>query len=191
MLPSEVRRRFLDGGVDQATVDAILPPPEYDRTGSNKFLEKQLENEHARLARIYGFSYEGHYYGLAKPAIFLVHTEGQVITFKGGGYFSDGQIIGGFRSTMDKSGVAAREWEFSGNRPGAPDLRYWEYDKGDFSIRLDIETGPFEQILLEAMLRPEPTATSGATLRSGATLAGATLSGATLGIGGGDPRNRR
>ena len=25
----------------------------------------------------------------------------------------------------------------------------WEYDKGDFSLRLDVEAGPLEQILLD------------------------------------------
>ena len=32
-------------------------------------------------------------------------------------------------------------------------MRYWEYEKGDFSLRLDTEAGPFEQILLAAALR--------------------------------------
>jgi hypothetical protein len=62
---------------------------------------------------------------------------------------------------VDQSGVAAKNWEFSS------DVRAWEYDKGDFSMRLDIETGPFDQILLEAMLRPEASQTyaSGAEAR--------------------------
>src|SRR5262245_4888569 len=57
------------------------------RLGGNNFLEAQLIGtpqdpdpnnrlRKARLARIYGFSYEGHYYDLAKPAIFLVHGPG-------------------------------------------------------------------------------------------------------------------
>jgi hypothetical protein len=29
------------------------------------------------------------------------------------------------------------------------DIKAWSYDKGDFSIRLDIETGPLDKILLE------------------------------------------
>ncbi len=65
----------------------------------------------------------------------------------------------------------------------------WEYDKGDFSIRLDVETGPFEQILLEAALRGGTSAASGADLRS----SGADLrsSGADLRISGADLRNKR
>ena len=37
-------------------------------------------------------------------------------------------------------------WEFSA------DLVYWEYEKADFSMRFDVETGTLEQILLEAAL---------------------------------------
>ena len=33
------------------------------------------------------------------------------------------------------------------------DLIYWEYEKGDFSLRLDLDAGPFEQILLQMALR--------------------------------------
>src|SRR5260221_11112159 len=35
-----------------------------------------LFREGARLARIYGFSYEGRYYKLPSPQVFLVHGEG-------------------------------------------------------------------------------------------------------------------
>ncbi len=31
-------------------------------------------------------------------------------------------------------------------------MMVWIYDKGDFSIRMDVETGTFEQILLEVEL---------------------------------------
>ena len=46
------------------------------RKGHNNFLDKQLQGKDCKLARIYGFSYEGHYYDLAKPALFLVHGDG-------------------------------------------------------------------------------------------------------------------
>jgi hypothetical protein len=58
------------------------------------------------------------------------------------------------RTTTDVSGVIAREWEFSALDPNqVRDLRYWEYEKGDYSIRLDSEAGQFEQILLQMALR--------------------------------------
>jgi hypothetical protein len=148
--------------------------------GDNKFLQKQLEvsgKGSPNLARIYAFSFEGAYYQLPRPSIFLVH--------------GDGLPTGNWNnnSTVDESGVAGREWDFSGytphsKSPGPDDLYYWEYEKGDFSIRLDLEAGPFEQILLAAALRAgadmaDRATRSGASL-SGASLAGASLSGASL-----------
>ncbi|MGC2782711.1 MAG: pentapeptide repeat-containing protein [Roseiarcus sp.] len=134
------------------------------------------------LARIYGFSFEGAYYGLPRPSIFLVHGTGT----PAGSW--------AYPSTMEQSGVAAREWDFSGptaynpfaNAPPYPpvpnplDLFYWEYEKGDFSIRFDTEAGPFEQILLVAMLRAGADMADRATPRSGASLSGASLAGASL-----------
>jgi hypothetical protein len=133
------------------------PPPAPPRLGDNNFLERQLgaggDGTRPVLARIYGFSYEGHYYDLARPAIFLVHGLG-----------SDPEAwrpaVDGLNKTpegrydrapsdADRSGVARTGTSF------ADDIRVWSYDKGDFSIRLDPETGPLEQILLDAELRPD------------------------------------
>jgi hypothetical protein len=170
---------------------APAPPNHRPAMGANEFWRGQLQAaSQPNFARIYAFSYEGHYYDLPKPALFLV----------------DGPGISPFiPSNIDGSGVAAKDWELSqvqgvanpprvGNAPAAPappsnDLRMWEYDKGDFSIRLDVETGPFEQILLEAALRGGSTLSSGADLRS----SGADLrsSGADLRISGADLRNKR
>jgi hypothetical protein len=121
-----------------------------------------------QFARIYAFSFEGAIYSLPKPAIFLVHGTGSRIRAKN---------FPGLRSSVDQSGVVAREWEF------ASKLSYWEYEKGDFSLRLDTEAGPFEQILLGGTLRGADMADrSGANLgiRSGANLSGANVSGANL-----------
>jgi hypothetical protein len=132
------------------------------------------------FARIYAFSFEGSIYTLPKPAIFLVFGPGKGIDVQG---------FGGGRTNTDQAGVVAREWEFSGagstfGGTGNVDLRYWEYEKGDFSIRLDTEAGPFEQILLAAAVRAgaDMADRSGASLgiRSGASLAGASLSGASV-----------
>jgi hypothetical protein len=152
----------------------------YITTDANKFLLGQLGAANACFARIYAFSFEGAVYALPKPAIFVVH---------GGGTKVDGTG----RTTMDVSGVAAREWEFAAS--GNNDLVYWEYEKGDFSIRLDTEAGPFEQILLAVALRAgaDMADRSGAQLgvRSGAQLSGAQLSGAQLSGAQLDLRNRR
>ena len=157
--------------------------------GANNFLANQLNAKGATLARIYGFSYEGHYYDLPMPAIFVVHGPGSPV-----------DVGARDRSTVDTSGVITKEWEFS-SRPGTPgsgnkaavvgppDLMMWEYDKGDFSLRLDIESGPLEQILLATCLRGGAPLTSGSDLRtSGSDLR---TSGSDLRISGSDLRSRR
>jgi hypothetical protein len=142
--------------------------------GKNNFLQNQLTGPEPKLARIYGFSFEGQYYDLPRPALFLVHTSGDVL--REGFRFQ--------RTTLDTAGVLAKEWEFSDS--DAADVRVWEYDKGDFSMRLDIETGQFEQILLAAVMR------SGSSLGAAHNLGSAhNLGMHNLGIGGVDPRNRK
>jgi hypothetical protein len=154
--------------------------------GDNKFLQKQLEaggkDNDPNFARIYAFSFEGAYYPIPRPPIFLVHGPGHLV----GNWVAP--------STVDQSGVAGREWDFSGNYPNpqpdnfppphpipAPphprpdDLVYWEYEKGDFSLRLDLDAGPFEQILLQMALRGAGVSGAGV---SGAGVSGAGVSGA-------------
>jgi hypothetical protein len=138
-------------------------PPAAPALGANNFLLHQLSTKPLpHLARIYAFSFEGAFFEIPKPPIFAVH--------------GDGIPVGNWDvpSTMDQTGIAGRDWDFSGNNPNphpdpaarvagasepraAPppinDIRYWEYEKGDFSLRLDLEAGPFEQILLAAALR--------------------------------------
>jgi hypothetical protein len=96
-----------------------------------------------KFARIYSFSFEGAFYTLPRPSIFLVHGYGQ--------WAGDWTT----NSSLDQAGVAGKDWDFSGTlaSAGPDDVYYWEYEKGDFSLRLDAETGPFEQILLAATLR--------------------------------------
>jgi hypothetical protein len=121
----------------------------------NTFLQHQLTADAAdpekspRLARIYGFSFEGHYYDLARPAIFLVHGPGNdPEAFRPGTARLESR---GDRAPADadRTGVAYTASSFS------HDMRVWSYDKGDFSIRLDPTSGPLEQILLQAELRPD------------------------------------
>jgi hypothetical protein len=98
--------------------------------GASHFLTEQMAASDSCLARIYAFAYEGHYYELSKAVLFLVRGKGEDVT----------------TSTVELTGVAASARRF------APDIKVWAYDKSDLSIRLDPETGTFEQILLEAEL---------------------------------------
>ena len=58
----------------------------------------------------------------------------------------------------DDSGLIAKSFTFERSDEGAgvndlkpgQSVRYWEYDKGDFTLRIDIASGTFEDVLLDA-----------------------------------------
>src|SRR5260221_4821249 len=131
---------------DLSTRPPVPPPPGAGPGpvvpgGQNHFLQNQLGGGNPRFARIYGFSHEGHYYDLAKPALFLVHDNGVQ---------ADTPVAAQDPRTAkapdeaDRFGVAATAKSFPS------DMQVWAYDKSDFSIRLDVQTGFLEHILLEA-----------------------------------------
>ncbi len=115
--------------------------------GANHFLRDQLtENgstkEKPGFARIYAISYEGTFYNLPKPAIYLVHGPGRKV----GGAGKVRNPAAGSQPVITDSGVVAEEFDFES------DVLVWEYDKGDFTLRIDIASGTFDDILLEATL---------------------------------------
>jgi hypothetical protein len=81
------------------------------------------------------------------------------------------------------SGVVAADFEF------ADDVRVWSYDKADYTIRMDVETGMFEDVLLDILGGGGPGVSgarvSGARV-SGARVSGARVSGARLSGGSSD-----
>jgi hypothetical protein len=85
------------------------------------------------FARIYGFSYEGHYYKLPRPLLFLVQGNGTTAIPQGGGQR--------FRTHL--TGVEAKDWQF-GN-----DILVWAVDERDVAVRLDLEIGTFDRVLLK------------------------------------------
>lgn len=121
-----------------------------------------------QLAQIYGFAYEGKYYDLAKPALFLV---------SGGGDDASNQTLG-------LTGITAKPPEF------VPGTRVWVLDQSDFSVRLDVEIGPIERILLENEIGPEqprgPYAGASARLSSAGASARLRYAGASARLTGGD-----
>jgi hypothetical protein len=133
--------------------------------GHDLFLRNQLvdptnnmeRSSEVKLAKIYAFSFEGAFYNLPRPAIFLVHGAGNPI-LGSGSYDASGQFIPG-PPVMDDSGIPAREFVFE------TDVVYWEYDKDDLSLRLDSFSGTLEDILIEAAL--SSTSRSGIVSRSG------------------------
>ncbi|MEX0302104.1 MAG: hypothetical protein AB3N24_06740 [Leisingera sp.] len=137
------------------------------RPGSNGLLSKQLADEKdPRFARIYGFSYEGTFFQLPEPIILLVHGKGKD-AFADSGEFS--------RSPLDpsRSGVASAEFQI------ADGIKTWEYDKADYTIRMDLMTGMFEQVLLDVYFGSGGAGVSGAKV-SGAKVSGAKVSGAKV-----------
>jgi hypothetical protein len=92
------------------------------------------------FARIYGFSFEGTYCDLPRPTFFLVHGPGtQANEVRG---------VNRARSPAEPSvsGLGSADFDF------ADDIMVWSYDMADYTIRMDVETGMFEQVLLDAMV---------------------------------------
>jgi hypothetical protein len=152
------------------------PPP---RLGENNFLLNQLMTKAGqdaqttpRLARIYGFSFEGHYYDLPKPAIFLVHGPGSDPEAWRPSNALPHARVDRAPADADRTGVAGTPSSFS------EDMRVWSYDKSDHSLRLDTDSGTFEQILLERCLGCGPGGYAGWASGSGAFGSGAFGSGA-------------
>ena len=72
---------------------------------------------------VYGFEFEGHYYDLPKPAILMVNGTAQTPT-DAGAVVQPHPIL-------------------------ADNIQVWSVNKGDMSVRLDVDAGPLEDILLE------------------------------------------
>jgi hypothetical protein len=164
--------------VDCHTLPKPPPPP---RLGNNNFLQMQLraypdqdgqeDPRRPRLARIYGFSFEGHYYDLPKPAIFLVHGPGSDPEAWRPAINLPNARVDRAPADADRTGVASTPSSFS------EDMRVWSYDKSDHSLRLDSDSGTFEQILLERGLAGGGPGAYGAAV-SGAAVSGAGAYGA-------------
>ena len=105
---------------------------------------------------------------MPNPTLFLVHGDGESATDN----LPTGQ---GSRAPFDpsRSGVAAADFQF------ADDIMVWTYDKADYTIRMDVATGMFEQVLLDAFFGGNGMAVSGAKV-SGAKVSGAKVSGAKV-----------
>ncbi len=155
-------------------VEARGPQPlRFERVrglGNNNFLDVQFRN--ATIARIYGFSWEGTYYELPSPTLFLVEGEGQSATNNDnpGG---PGRLNSRAPNNPDLSGVASAEYQI------ADDIRVWSYDKADYTVRFDVSTGMFEQVLLDAYFGMDVDMMAGAKV-SGAKVSGAKVSGAKV-----------
>lgn len=161
---------ILRGGDFHGTNKIGAPP-----LGANGFLRQQVshvENKRptACLARIFSFAYEGCLYDLNRPAIFLVHGAGQdpddpPPTNEAGKAEYD--RLSRSPGSSARSGLGMQNGSFS------KDIRVWVYDKGDFSMRLEVETGSFNDILLAAEAEADGLAGGGFGRSSGGRSSGA------------------
>jgi hypothetical protein len=157
------------------------------RGPANNELLTQLQGANRCFARIYGFSYEGTYYDLPQPSLFMVHGRGIRAT-------QARDRIGNPRparapGSPSLTGVAAADFQF------ADDARVWSYDKADYTIRMDVATGMFDDVLIDPFFGGDGGGVSGARVSgarvsgarvSGARVSGARISGARLSGGRGD-----
>lgn len=138
------------------------------RKGANTFLLKQIDEtgaaKKAQLARIYAFAFEGVLCDLMRPAVFLVHGDGEDP--------SEEAVAADERSARQpgwsgRTGVGVLPAHFS------KDMRVWVYDKNDFTMRLDVDTGDFTDLLIgpEIAMRDPMAASSGMLARQSGMLA--------------------
>jgi len=152
--------------------DLAYVAKERSARGNNQHLKNQFDPERGekpQLAKVYGFAYEGTYYDLPTPVIFLVHGPGQSAT-EGN---SPGNLASRAPNDPDKNGVGAADFQI------ANDIMVWNYDKADQTMRMDVMTGMLEQVLLDIYFGFDSPAISGAKV-SGAKLSGAKVSGAKV-----------
>jgi hypothetical protein len=96
-----------------------------------------------QLARIYGYSYQGNYFKLAEPTVFLVYDAGIEVT------------PGQWPIPLGELGVEFKDEVF------ASQVRMWFFDQLDMGIRIDITIGWMQDILLEAERPPAVNVTGG------------------------------
>ena len=102
----------------------------------NKLLESRLTEKNAGLARIYGFSFEGQYTKLCRPSVFLVHGPGR-------------SRLENRPASVTNWGTEIKDFQF------ADDVRVWEMDKEDVTLRIDVETGFLTDVLLDPMMNDD------------------------------------
>ncbi|KAA3624802.1 MAG: hypothetical protein DWQ08_09990 [Proteobacteria bacterium] len=124
-----------------------MPPPRLERSLRRKAASTRKvpgkdndtlreATEEPTLARIYSFAYEGHYYKLPRPLVYLVWGDGEDPEKHKG---KAGPSVFSTRDT----GLASKGFRFGS------DIRAWKMDRLDLSVAIDIEVGKVENILLE------------------------------------------
>lgn len=172
---------YLFGRVVSDLAVVTNDPDEPDRppqSGANQFLRRQFKDPAARLARIFSFSFEGAMYDLARPSLFLVQGTGNEIDLPQPP--AEYRRLARTPGRITRTGLGWQDGDF------AMDMRVWIYDKGDFSMRLDVETGSLEHILLDAELSEDASGgrSSGGRSSGGRSSGGRSSGGRSSGVMG-------
>ena len=145
--------------------ELALTPTAPKPLGANNFLFDQITATGATLARIYAFAFEGDLYFLPKPYVFLVHGPGlPVVEPNRNPDDPNNAATKQLSATVDRWGVIAKIDRF------ADDVFVWDYDKEDFSLRIDIVSGPLSELALEPAMAGD-SSTSRADMTSRANMA--------------------
>ena len=100
-----------------------------------------------KLARIYAITYEGGYYILPRPTVFLVHGDGQdpeTVDEHGNPVFHLDNVT----PPPGTTGLPSKDGTF------AEDVKVWTYDREDMTVRVEIATGALDELLLEPLFCP-------------------------------------
>ena len=128
---------------DDRPKEAVLPmPPGPVERALRAVQDKGI------FARIYGFSFEGHYYKLPRPILFLVRGASEVGdgVVRSRSRSPEGDSAGrGDRFDTRFTGVEGKDWQFGS------DIRVWAVDKYDIAVCLDLEVGRYEEVLLQSL----------------------------------------
>lgn len=121
-------------------------------------IQQATQRQSPGLARIYSFSYEGQYYKLPYPLIYLVWGDGE---------HPDADEGPGLpRFETQNTGLEGKGWRF------ASDIRVWKMDKHESSMAIDIDVGEMKDILLDAFNQySSEFSSSRATMTGRATMA--------------------
>ena len=115
-------------------------------------IERKLRQKHQQFVRIYSFSFEGHYYRLPRPLLFLLSGPGQRPD-------EDRKAEGMFERhvafSTKTSGTASRDWQFG------DDIRVWAVDRKDLAVCLDVEVANYHELLLNSMVAGRGSASRG------------------------------
>lgn len=110
------------------------------------------------LARIYGIITSGRYIELDAPTIFLVHGPGEDV------------------KNLAGQEIALVSQDFRFPEPGDNGAKGWAYDESDFSMTLDVSTGPLADLIESGM---GEGAVSGSRV-SGSRVSGSRVSGSRV-----------